>query len=288
MKSILKFTDRTTPLGDILLKESRHVAEEHFESLAKSQFLGDNLVLCRILGGKKFFAFSNDFGLSPHLILDGFWEYWLTKYFAHVIKPGDTVIDIGANLGYYSVIAADFVGGTGRVVAVEPNPEVCSTLRQNVAINGFSSRTDVLNIALGGDEAAGSAPFFVPTGEPKNGRFTFEGEDHAYLSAHGDIFDVAIGRLAPEDFSRVDFIKIDVEGAEIGVLHSLRPIIERFKPKVVCEVNFGRGYDYAQVQEAIGTTQDLQFLDFDSKVKRLTKQMVEAERVHDDWLVCFG
>ena len=66
------------------------------------------------------------------MIMDGFWEYWLTKYFAEQIKPGDTVIDIGANLGYYTLLAGDLVTATGRVVAVEPNPLVFELLSKSV------------------------------------------------------------------------------------------------------------------------------------------------------------
>jgi len=263
---------------------NRVQAEEHFTARTRSQYLGSNKLLCQILGEYKFFVSGDDVGLASHLLFDGYWEFWLTKFFADRIKPGDTVIDIGANLGYYSVLAADLVGPEGRMVAVEPNPAMFDLLRQSLQVNGFSARSDLRNIALGGDES-GSMPFFVPRGEPKNGRFISANEDRDWLSRNGSIFDVKAESLSPDDYARVDFIKIDVEGAEVMVLDEIAPLIERFKPLIVCEVNFSRGYSYSDIVDRLGKNGALKHLDFHSKVKPLTEQMTRTERKNDDWLV---
>ena len=263
---------------------NRVQAEEHFTARTRSQYLGSNKLLCQILGEYKFFVSGDDVGLASHLLFDGYWEFWLTKFFADRIKPGDTVIDIGANLGYYSVLAADLVGPEGRMVAVEPNPAMFDLLRQSLQVNGFSARSDLRNIALGGDES-GSMPFFVPRGEPKNGRFISANEDRDWLSRNGSIFDVKAESLSPDDYARVDFIKIDVEGAEVMVLDEIAPLIERFKPLIVCEVNFSRGYSYSDIVDRLGENGALKHLDFHSKVKPLTEQMTRTERKNDDWLV---
>lgn len=263
---------------------NRIQAEEHFTARTRSQYLGSNKLLCQILGEYKFFVSGDDVGLASHLLFDGYWEFWLTKFFADRIKPGDTVIDIGANLGYYSVLAADLVGPEGRMVAVEPNPAMFDLLRQSLQVNGFSARSDLRNIALGGDES-GSMPFFVPRGEPKNGRFISANEDRDWLSRNGSIFDVKAESLSPDDYARVDFIKIDVEGAEVMVLDEIAPLIERFKPLIVCEVNFSRGYSYSDIVDRLGENGALKHLDFHSKVKPLTEQMTRTERKNDDWLV---
>ncbi|MFC7542969.1 FkbM family methyltransferase [Siccirubricoccus deserti] len=95
-------------------------------------------ILCRILGRYKFFVDCRDQGLAPHLMLDGYWEYWVSDFIWRNVKPGETVADIGANLGYYTVLLADLVGPGGRVMAFEPNPRLFDLLQRNVAINGFS------------------------------------------------------------------------------------------------------------------------------------------------------
>lgn len=272
-------------LRSILLSQSRPASEEYFTARTRSQYLGKSTLLCQVLGGLKLYVIGDDIGFSPHMIFEGYWEFWLTRYFAEVIRQGDTVIDIGANLGYYTMLAADLVGPEGRVIAIEPNPEVFRRLSASIAINGFEPRTSARNVAIAKPDETGSRAFFVPTGEPKNGRFVGDNEDPALLANHGSVSEVELGHIDPDAFVRVDFIKIDVEGAELAVLENLRPVLEKFQPKVVCEVNFKRGYSWDDVVAAFGTDA-LCFLDFDSMVKPLTRVMVETMQPGEDWLVC--
>ncbi|MDK3159662.1 FkbM family methyltransferase [Kamptonema cortianum] len=271
-------------LHSILLSQNRPAAEEHFVARTRSQYLGKGRLICQVLGGLKLFVLGDDVGFSPHMIFEGYWEYWLTRHFAEVISPGDTVIDIGANLGYYTVLAAELVGVNGHVVAIEPNPEVFRCLSASIAVNGFAKRVKAHNFALAGPNDSGKRAFFVPRSEPKNGRFVGAHENCERLQTHGTVSEVALGHLDPDAFDRVDFIKIDVEGAELAVLANLRPLLRKFRPKVVCEVNFGRYYGWDAVVAAFGTDA-LHYLDFDSKVKPLTREMAESVQVGEDWLV---
>lgn len=274
-------------LATLLRSFGSATVQSAFRSQCKSQYLGNNQILCRVLGNKKMFVIGDDLGFSPHMIMEGYWEYWLTDYFAQNISPGDTVIDIGANLGYYTILAADLVKDTGTVVSVEPNPFVFSLLSKSVAHNGFDGRTTLHNFALAAQGENGTRDFFVPHNEPKNGMVLPEGGKTKWREKHGDVFTIDLGHLNAEDFERVDFIKIDVEGAELPILQSLKPLIEKFRPKIVCEVNFNRGYGYEDIQDALGVGDELKFLDFDQKVKPLTKQMVEEQQNEEDWLVCW-
>ena len=273
-----------TSLRRILLDNPRPAAEAYFMANTRSQYLGNGTLLCQVLGELKLFVIGDDIGFSPHMIFEGYWEYWLTRHFAEVIQPGDTVLDIGANLGYYTLLAANLVGSAGQVVAIEPNPEVFRRLSASIAVNGFAPRTSARNVALASAGEAGTRRFFVPHGEPKNGRFVDPHEDEAVLAAHGALTDVMLGSLNPDDFRRVDFIKIDVEGAELAVLDHLRPILEKFRPKVVCEVNFARGYGWDDVTAAFGT-EALLALDFNCQLKPFTREMSQTEQWGEDWLV---
>ena len=272
-------------LRPILLEKNRPKAEQHFKARSRSQYLGNGTLLCQVLGDLKLVVIGDDIGFSPHMIFEGYWEYWLTRHFAEVIRPGDTVLDIGANLGYYTLLAADLVGSAGQVVAIEPNPEVFRRLSASISVNGFAPLTSARNVALASAGETGTRRFFVPHGEPKNGRFVDSHEDEAVLAAHGALTDVMVGSLNPDDFQRVDFIKIDVEGAELAVLDHLRPILEKFRPKVVCEVNFARGYGWDDVAAAFGT-EALMALDFHSRLKPFTRAMSQTEQWGEDWLVC--
>jgi FkbM family methyltransferase len=273
-----------TDLRSLLLKKDRPTAEEYIRSRTRSQYLGNGSILCQILGDKKLFVTGDDVGFSPHMIFEGYWEFWLSKHFARVINPGDTVIDIGANLGYYTILAADLVGQGGKVVAIEPNPEVFRRMANSVSVNGYAGWVDARNIALSDEAILGNVGFFVPHGEPKNGRFVEYGADEGHLATIGEVFDVTLGALEADTFARVDFIKIDVEGAELAVLRHLAPILARHRPKVVCEVNFARGYSYDDVVAAFGTD-DLSFVDFHGDIQKFTRELAATTNLGEDWLV---
>lgn len=274
-------------LSTLLRRFDPAAAQHAIRAQCKSQYLGKNQILCRVLGNKKMFVIGDDLGFSPHMIMEGYWEYWLTEYFAKNIKSGDTVLDIGANLGYYSILAADLVGSSGRVVAVEPNPYVFSLLSKSIAHNGYQGCTQLHNFALAAEGETGSRNFFVPANEPKNGMLLPQDADLASHEKKGEVFSIDLGHLQNSEFDRLDFIKIDVEGAELPILQSLKPLIERFRPKIVCEVNFGRGYNYGDIQDALGESSQLKYLDYSGNVKALTKTMVEEQEDAEDWLVCW-
>ena len=143
----------------------RSTLEAAIRRRVQTAYLGNGLVLARVLGRHKIFLRSSDRGFACHLMLDGYWEIWLTQFFARHLKPGMTAIDVGANFGYYTLLFGDAVGDTGHVIAVEPNPEAAILLRETVLLNGHADRTRIIPHALGA--AAGQAWLYAPDGEPK-------------------------------------------------------------------------------------------------------------------------
>lgn len=152
-----------------------------------------------------------------------------------LVKQGDKVIDIGANLGYYTCPLADLVGEGGRVYAVEPVPVIFSVLKRNV---GKRKNVELLNYALGeecrtiemANDSVASAGYF---GTGRN--FVSEGE----LSKDAVRFTAQMQR-GSELFGameQIDFIKCDIEGYERVVLPELRPLIEKFHPTVLVETD---------------------------------------------------
>lgn len=272
-------------LGEILRIHSRGECESRIRQNTRFVYLGDRKILCIILGRYKFFVRSDDVGFSPHIILDGFWEFWLTQFMAQIVRRGDHVLDIGANHGYYSILLSDLVAEAGMVYAVEPNPSIYELLHDSLAINGFAGRSKCLNIALSNDVETTEKDFFVPKGEPKNGRFLYPGESPEALKPFGETLKVPSRKLRANEFERLDFVKIDVEGAELLVLESLRDVIETHNPKMVIEVNFGRGYTYQDIVDATQAGESLMHLDFDGNIKELSRGMSESERIGDDWLI---
>lgn len=82
-------------------------------------------------------------GLHPHLLEEGVYEKEVTRLFQRLLRPGMTCVDIGANIGYFSILAASIVGSAGRVYAFEPDPENVEFLRKNVALNRYQ---DIIRI----------------------------------------------------------------------------------------------------------------------------------------------
>ena len=76
---------------------------------------------------------TRDTGVAPHLIMNGVYEEFETQVFRSMVKPGMVVLDVGANIGYYTLIAADLVGEQGRVYAFEPHPSNYDLRVRNIA-----------------------------------------------------------------------------------------------------------------------------------------------------------
>jgi FkbM family methyltransferase len=168
-------------------------------------------------------------------MLDGYWEMWLTQCLARYLKAGMTVVDVGANFGYYTLLCGDAVGENGRVIAVEPNPDTVDLLRETVNLNGLSSRTTIVPNALG--SKAGRVLFYVPDSEPKNATIV-------QRTGHpgGQTIEVSAVTLdeAAKSAGKVDVVKIDAEGGEIGVIAGMKELIARDRPTIFLEFNAAR------------------------------------------------
>src|SRR5439155_26390264 len=97
----------------------------------------------------------------------GYWEMWLTMFFIQHLRPGMTVIDVGANFGCYSVLFGALVEANGHVYAMEPNPAVAAKLRRSIDLNGFTPRTTIVEAAAGPVDQA-EVILYAPHREPKN------------------------------------------------------------------------------------------------------------------------
>ena len=222
-----------------LKKMDRWELERRSRALAEPLYVGKQIALCRIMGRYKFYVATDDFGFGAHILMDGLWESWLTVFMARIIKPGMCVVDAGANHGYYTMMFADLVGQTGHVAAIEPHPVTAALLKRNVDVNGFSSRVQLFDSALSkadGEELS----FMMPENEPKNARLT--GAAYGQTPGTTKVLSARLDTLlAP--WPRVDFIKIDVEGAEETALEGAWPLLERDRPMLLLEFNPSRCQD---------------------------------------------
>jgi len=255
--------ERGRPLFNLrdLTRGERSANESRIRSLCTTLAVGDETALCRILGRYKLFIDTADFGLSPHLALDGYWEMWLTEVIARTVQPGMTVIDVGANLGYFSMLFADLVGPRGAVHAFEPNPAIAVRLRRSVAVNGFQDRLQVHEQALG-DEEGGLFHLIVPPGEPKNAHM-----QPAAADADGTPGVIRTRRLdSYPELLHAAVVKIDADTAEPAIWRGMRGMLERGHPMTVfLEFNPSRYTDGAGfLAEILGWGFSLSLIDLET------------------------
>jgi FkbM family methyltransferase len=159
--------------------------------------------------------------LSVLLIRDGVFEVPETDLVTRILRPGDTCIDAGCHLGYYSCLAACLVEGTGRVFAFDANPAACESARRNLALNGLCS-CEVIQVAV--SEREGDRTFYLST------------NDQTGLSSLGPIplqkETISVPSLRLGNFinerglDRIRLLKLDVEGAEEIALKGLGNCLE--------------------------------------------------------------
>jgi FkbM family methyltransferase len=253
--------------------------EAVIRGLCHSAYLGEGRALCRVLGRYKMYVDTSDVGIASHLMLDGYWEMWNTEAIISLVKPGMTVLDIGAHCGYFSVLMADLVGPSGHVHAFEPNPPIADLLRWSVAVNGFGDRTTVHEVALG--DADGVAALDVPANEPKNAHLVPGGSGGSLLQVPLARADGIPGALA------ADFIKIDAEGAEEAIWRGLRDILATDRPlTILLEFTSGRYADPAKfLDEILSHGFSLGIIDLERGVEMRTGHQVLAHSPVDDQML---
>src|SRR5579875_1514459 len=152
-----------------------------------------------------------------YVYLFGTWEPELTAFLRRRLRPGDTFIDVGANIGYLSTLGSSLVGPHGCVVAIEPAAAARAALQENVATNDL---TNVRLVAAVVSDREGELPLFV--GPIYDSGITTTIARRFGLRQQGRVPAATLGALVTRDeLATTHLIKIDVEGAEDRVLAGL-------------------------------------------------------------------
>jgi len=173
-------------------------------------------------------------GLEWHVLLgQDVAEAAAAEALTKLVKPGQTIIDVGANIGYFSLTAAVLVGDSGRVIAFEPHPVAAGRLRQNVALNDLSN-VEIVEAAVA--HTPGSLRLFL--GEDSEGSSLYD------LGLEPNLAVADVRALTLDDYvvaeriGKVDLLKIDAEGAEVNVLRGAQCLLSvPDAPAVIIEAN---------------------------------------------------
>jgi FkbM family methyltransferase len=205
-------------------------------------YVGDHRVLLKTARGFKMFVDSRDVSIAPHLILDGVWEEGTEAALRQLVRPGMRVAEVGANVGYFTVLMAHAVGQRGSVVAFEPDPSLAQIIRDNIEINGFTARTAIEAKAVA--DTQGELRFFATHRHRGNGSILpgFEQLPDNPEDARDELVVPCTTLDAYFANDPPDLLKIDAEGAESAVLRgsagllaapALRTIVLEFFPRFV-------------------------------------------------------
>ena len=161
-----------------------------------------------------------------------------------LVEPGAVFFDIGANVGFFTLLGARLVGPSGTVVAFEPHPENIEKLRQNVDLNSLST---VVVVPKGVSEATGDRIL--------DARHTATA---SLVESDGDVDGfVSVENTSLDDFLRArpdlkpDVVKIDAEGHEVEIVHGMQETFHGAQPILICEMH-GRDREFADAIEAVG------------------------------------
>lgn len=174
-------------------------------------------------------------------------EPTIQDLFAAHIAPGSVVWDIGANVGFYTLIASRLVG-SGQVIAFEPLPANRAALERNLQLNGMSN-VEVVPIAI--SDEIGSASLNV-YGSPMEAALESRSE-RSGAGAPVDQIDVPVSTIDAQlqAFPAPALVKMDIEGAEVAALRGAATLLSQVKPTLICELH-GTGGAVMDVLESYG------------------------------------
>lgn len=203
-------------------------------------YIGNNRALVSLAWGGMLIVSTKDLSLSPSLIIHGVFDVSLTNFLLKTVKPGYTVMDIGANNGCFTVLMGYLVGKQGKVIAYEANPDMCALLTENVVLNYLKPQTEIYNKAVYSEACQltfyqnehfhGNCSLF----EPGKEYFEYFGEENiSKIQVEAEPLDVHLGR-----YNHIDLVKIDIEGGEYDAFLGMLGLLnKRIVDTIVFELN---------------------------------------------------
>jgi FkbM family methyltransferase len=169
--------------------------------------------------------------VSKQIFKNRIWEPFETSVIVNHLKKGDVFLDIGANIGYFSVVASTLVGASGKVIAYEPDENNFRLLEKNIAVNGLTN-TRLFNAAVSDCSSSG----YIYLCEDNEGDHRIydcgEGRERTGIEiVHGNDH-------IPRVTDRLDFIKIDTQGSEAHILKGMDKVIQANKDHLAMVIEF--------------------------------------------------
>lgn len=206
---------------------ARHLTNRYFEH--RGYPLSGALAGCRMRG--KFFE----------AYLEGNYEPEVCQTIIQIVQQGWVCVDLGAHVGYFTLLLAKLVGEHGRVIAFEAHPENARQLRANVRINGYKVRVQVENKAVLDRECHYVNLFHGRMHSSFEWNIVGNDVRGNPTQAELEVPATSVDAYFPPG-SRVDFVKMDIEGAEAKALRGMRRLLQECKPLMLVEFHSEDGW----------------------------------------------
>lgn len=221
---------------------------------AQYAYLGKGRAMARVLMKYMMYVDTQDTSIAPHLIMNGYWESWITQVLTR-LKKGTRCVDIGANHGYYSLVLADLC--ESEVFAFEPQGRLADLLKKTANVCGFSRQITVIEKAVGASN--GHVTMVLPSLENLGGVYCEvlgEERNAPYVVRQG-VQVVTLDEAVPGE---VGFIKIDAEGFEPQIWAGMQRHLES-RPTILMEFTAGSYPDAGGFLDEIEKCYTLQEVD---------------------------
>ena len=267
--------DHLTPIDELMASSSIHDATQKMVNSARFRWDHRNTLpawpttkwVCTEAFGLKFWVNLNDSHVSWG-ILNNDWENEEVKFIVDQLKAGDVMLDIGANVGVYTLTAARKVGPSGHVFSIEPRKDTAEYLRRAIAENSFENRCTVFEVAVGSGPSRG-----IMGGDQTNPGASFVRD-----TGSGETSIVSLDDL-PIRGRRVKALKVDIEGYEPMMLRGATEFFKDQRPIVLSEL-------FPRALKEIGGSSAKEYLEqwkaLDYKSFRLVGSTIGQEILHDD------
>lgn len=218
------------PVTQMQLRE-RLLGSEEFAAKEKVIGHAPKWVVTEVFGGKmKIWIDLADKYVSFGCLIDNY-EPEETAVFQRLLQPGFHVADVGANVGWFTFLAALCVGQEGHVTAFEPRLPTVDYLRRSVRLNQLEGQVTVLQTAVGDRSGTVSLAWVPASRNPGSTHLGEAGENEEGQAAEMQKLDTLLGG------ARVDCIKMDIEGAEGLALAGAGMVLQASRPFILCEIN---------------------------------------------------
>lgn len=219
--------------------------------------LGGDLILLGGLAPRLRIAGAHfaPWGAQAFTVLTGAHEPMVQEALRRALGPGAAFLDVGANIGATSLVAAAIVGPEGSVTAIDPQRECVAALRANAAGNGFT-QMHALEAAVGAEDGEREV---IVVADALWTRLASVGE-HPFEARRDRVRGVSVdGLLADGEIPVPDVVKIDVEGAELEVIAGMGELLRGRRPVVICEMH-GKNAAFCDAMEEL----DYRVVDLDA------------------------